>query len=182
MEKQQTPSSQVIESEYVTPSVMGIVKHHIHIVAPLVASQWVSSAVANRILNAGSWSAFLGIRSLASGTTSDEKTTINDAEDVYGKMTKILGYITPVLLFGKWYIQEFNVVRPTVDHAPDLVKFTTRYHFVVAGSIILLQNLMVRNFELVQGLQKWRFVLDTLLAVGAGVQVIDKLWFWTNRD
>ncbi len=63
----------------------------------------------NKVWEAGSWSTLFGIRSLASGTTADESTTEKDADQVYAKMARYLGYLAPVLLFGKFYLKEFNV-------------------------------------------------------------------------
>jgi hypothetical protein len=128
----------------------------------------------SRKLEHSFWNPFSGF----GGTTADESTTEKDAEQVYAKMTRYLGYLAPVLLFGKFYLKEFNVARPIVEHSNPFVKETTRLYFAVAGTIILLQNLKIRGVGWVQGLSgQLGFLLDSLLAVGAGIQVFDNFYF-----
>ncbi|KAJ3336774.1 hypothetical protein HDU93_002167 [Gonapodya sp. JEL0774] len=120
------------------------------------------------------------------GLTTEERKVARarartSAEASYRGIVKISGYLLPVLAATKWFVVSQELDRSDVDRSWFPVKNATRYHFAVAGPLILLQNLIVRDSEITRSVEPYRWAIDTLLLVGALAQTYSKYYLSNGR-
>lgn len=163
--------------EHVAPHLHMVIKYHYIWMAPLVAFQWTCSALLDNkvseknilvspIMSAATAAATEeALESPPSEKLEADKTARDVLKRWYRKTTHLLGWMAPVLILGKIGLWSLPMARPLI--ANENVNFNVRNHFLFAGTLIALQNLISRRSEWTTGLHEHRFFIDSLLFLQA---------------